>query len=134
MKTLIIIIVAAAIVGGGIYLLSNYINNQTENTNEITAVDVVTGTSGIKLKENTDPDLALIKAQEIWRAKVLAGEDLSDGPCLSNEVISGWVADIAHNPRQAVDNLPENQCSAYRDGTAKHFVEIDLEGNLIKAQ
>jgi hypothetical protein len=61
-------------------------------------------------------------------------EDLSAGPCLSNNLIPDWVADIAHNPRQAVDDLPANQCSAYREGQAHHFVELDLDGNLIRAQ
>lgn len=62
-----------------------------------------------------------------------AGTDLSQGPCLSNEIITDWVCDVAHSPRQAVDNLPENQCSAFREGTAKHFVEVDPSCNFIKS-
>ena len=95
-------------------------------------VDVTTGIGAIKTKQKTDEKLAIAKAQELWRARFLAGEDLSDGPCLSNEVIPDWVADIAHDPRQEVDDLPQNQCSAYRDGTAHHFVELDPEGNVIR--
>ena len=55
------------------------------------------------------------------------GEDFSNGPCLLNPIPkqADWVCDIAHSPRQDVDNLPENQCSAFRDGTANHFVELD---------
>ena len=52
--------------------------------------------------------------------------------CLSNFLISGWVLDIAHNPREAIDDLPQNQCSAYLSGQAKHFVELDLNGDLIR--
>ncbi len=61
--------------------------------------------------------------------------DLSDGPCLSNNLIgdSDWVCDVAHSPRQDVDNLPENQCETYRNGTATHFVEVDENCNLIRA-
>ncbi len=45
-----------------------------------------------------------------------------------------WVCDIAHSPRQSeIDDLPENQCSAYREGRAKHFVEVDMNCNLIRA-
>ncbi len=64
-------------------------------------------------------------------------EDLSSGPCLSDDNpswnVSDWVCDVAHSPRQSVDNLVENQCSAYREGLAKHFVEVDTNCNLIKA-
>lgn len=62
---------------------------------------------------------------------------LKNGPCLSiikpDWNINDWVCDVAHSPRQDVDNLPENQCSAYREGTAKHFVEVDPNCNLIRA-
>jgi hypothetical protein len=62
-----------------------------------------------------------------------AGKDLSNGPCLSNEIVKDWVCDVAHSPRQAIDDLPENQCSAYREGKASHFVEVDTLCNFIKA-
>ncbi len=57
------------------------------------------------------------------------------GPCLLNSIpdANDWVCDIAHSPRQDVDNLPENQCSSYREGKTKHFVEIDENCNLIRA-
>ena len=104
--------------------------NKSSFINE--AVEATTGIGAIKIKEKTDRDLAIVKAQELWRAKFIAGEDLSNGPCLSNEVIPDWVADIAHDPRQAVDDLPENQCSAHREGQAHHFVELDEQGNVIR--
>lgn len=59
--------------------------------------------------------------------------NLSNGPCLSNEVAPGWVCDVAHSPRLDIDNLPENQCEAYRNGTATHFVEVDENCELIRA-
>ncbi|MCX6820968.1 MAG: hypothetical protein NT016_03390 [Candidatus Aenigmarchaeota archaeon] len=65
------------------------------------------------------------------RTALAEGADLSNGPCLSDSVISGWACDVAHSPRQAVDDLPANQCSAY--GTsASHFVEVDTGCNLIR--
>lgn len=41
---------------------------------------------------------------------------------------------LAHDPRQEVDDRPENQCEAYRSGEAGRFVELDPDGNLIRAQ
>lgn len=62
---------------------------------------------------------------------------LVNGPCLSdiNSVwnIDDWVCDVAHEPRQDVDNLPENQCQEYREGKAHHFVEVDTNCNFITA-
>lgn len=55
-----------------------------------------------------------------------------DGPCLSNEIIGDWVCDVAHSPRQPVDDLPENQCSAFREGKARHFVELSPDCTVIK--
>ena len=43
-----------------------------------------------------------------------------------------WVLDIAHQPRVDVDDQPENQCSAYREGLAENFVEFSTQGQLIK--
>lgn len=103
-----------------------------QNTNSVSAIDVITGTADIKIKEKADKDLAIAKAKELWRVKFQLGEDLSAGPCLSNDLIPDWVADIAHNPRQSVDDLPENQCSAFREGKAHHFVELDEQGNVIQ--
>lgn len=81
----------------------------------------------------SEKEQAIEKAKELFRQKQEEGMDMSAGPCLSNEIIPGWVADVAHSPRQPIDNQPENQCQAYREGKAKHFVELDPEGNLIKA-
>jgi len=60
------------------------------------------------------------------------GRNLSAGPCISDEIIPGWVCDVAHKPRQDIDNLPENQCPAY-SVNATHFVEVDPQCNFIRA-
>jgi hypothetical protein len=57
---------------------------------------------------------------------------MSRGPCLG-VIKEGWVADVAHDPRREVDDRPENQCAAYREGDADHFVELDPKGNLIRS-
>lgn len=65
-----------------------------------------------------------------------AKRDLSNGPCLSESLpgLSDWAVDIAHDPRQAVDDQPANQCQSYRDGETHHFVELTPDGQLIRAQ
>jgi len=64
----------------------------------------------------------------------LHGTNLSKGPCLLNPMLQfpEWVCDVAHNPRVAVDNQQKNQCSSFREGKAKHFIEVDETCVLIK--
>ena len=86
-----------------------------------------------KLPKN-DIDLAVNFAQRLYQEKRMRGEDLSTGPCLSNALRPGWVADLVHNPRAPNDDLPQNQCASYIEGSAKHFVELDLEGRLVRVK
>jgi hypothetical protein len=71
-------------------------------------------------------------AQMAYGRAVAAGTDMARGPCLG-VIKSGWVADVAHDPRQDVDDVPENQCEAYRSGEADHFVELDPDGEFIRS-
>lgn len=131
MKKILFLIIIVAIVVGVTFFL--YFRDSDENiTND--AINAITGIGSIDIKEAADQRLAISKARELWRAYSFSGEDLSDGPCLSNEIMPGWVADIVHDPRQAIDNDPANQCPAYRTGEATHFVELDIDGNLIRAE
>ncbi len=81
---------------------------------------------------------AAIAAAEAALAEAKAsGTDLDAGPCIANPLPApgdDWVVDVAHDPRTPVDDKPANQCSAFRDGTAGHFVELDADGNLIRAE
>ena len=77
---------------------------------------------------------AIALAQELYAQQKEEGVDFSKGPCLSEDLMEGWVADIVHNPRQPVDDVPENQCQSYRSGKAFRLVELDPDGNVIRAQ
>lgn len=77
-------------------------------------------------------DIAVKKAQEIYQTKKNQGVDMRNGPCLANELMPDWILDVAHNPREDIDNLAENQCPSFREGKAHHFVELDPDGNLIR--
>lgn len=79
-------------------------------------------------------DVAINQAQNIFNLKNQRQEILDNGPCLSNALLPGWVADVVHSPRQPIDDLPENQCSSFISGEANHFVELDLEGNLVRVK
>jgi hypothetical protein len=87
-----------------------------------------------KVGLNDDIDNAVGKAQKIYKDREGIGMDFSSGPCLSNDLLPDWVVDIAHNPRQKLDDLPENQCQAYLEKRATHFVELDLDGEVIRVK
>lgn len=75
------------------------------------------------------------KAAALARFEEVRGEgvDLSSGPCLGM-IGPDWVADIAHDPRQPVDEEPENQCAEYRSGEAVHFVELTPVGVVLRVR
>ena len=79
-------------------------------------------------------EMAISLAKERYAQAKARGTNLSDGPCIAEDLMPDWVADIAHNPRHNLDNLPENQCGNFRIGKAHHFVELDPEGNVIRVQ
>lgn len=89
--------------------------------------------SGAALASSETRDQAVKLAQQAYEEARARGEPLSQGPCLG-VIMPGWVADIAHKPRQSVDDRPENQCAAYRMGEAGHFVELDPQGNVIRVR
>lgn len=79
-------------------------------------------------------DQAVNQAQNLYAQKKNSKEDLSNGPCLTNDLMAGWVVDLVHNPRQAIDNNKEYQCQAFREGRATHFVELDLDGEVVRVK
>jgi hypothetical protein len=80
---------------------------------------------------------AITQCVNLCHAAQRDGIDLSPGPCLSDMYqsvwnVPDWVCDVAHVPRQPVDNLPQNQCKPFRAGQAHHFVEVDENCNVIR--
>lgn len=82
----------------------------------------------------SDRDRAIRLGRELFEQKLREGVDMSEGPCLSEEVIPDWCVDVAHDPRAWVDDLPQNQCRSFRSGRVHHFVELDPDGNVIRAR
>lgn len=77
---------------------------------------------------------AVAEGKALYRKAILEHRDISTGPCLSNDLMKDWVVDIVHDPRESVDDQPHNQCQAYLEGRAKHFVELDIAGNLVRVK
>ena len=77
---------------------------------------------------------------DVYRSKCISacmatksGKGIDNGPCLLNSIDgSDWVCDVAHDPRQDVDNLHMNQCPAFLSGTASHFIELNMECEIIR--
>ena len=43
-----------------------------------------------------------------------------------------FAVDIVNAPRTSEDNKIENQCQDYRNGIAKHFIELDKNGEIVR--
>ena len=97
---------------------------------------LIAGCGGGSSTSSSDRDKAISEAQAAFRQAQARGQDLSAGPCISESLrgLPDWAADIAHDPRQAVDDVPTNQCASYRSGQTHHFVELTPNGQLIRAQ
>jgi hypothetical protein len=83
-----------------------------------------------------DQDRAVAEAMKAYKEAKASGTNLSRGPCIAEELpgLPDWVADVAHDPRQPIDDDPANQCRRFREGEAHHFVELDTSGALIRVQ
>jgi hypothetical protein len=87
----------------------------------------------------TPPEVAqqqelIQKAQtEFNRFKLTTSQTLSS-QCIGTVYLgdAGYAIDLVHIPRTDEDNRPENQCQAYREGTVKHFIELDNDGNVVR--
>ncbi len=79
----------------------------------------------------TGADDILKNALNLYLEKKREGVDMENGPCLG-KIADDWVLDIAHNPRQPIDNKPQNQCQDFTEGKAHNFIELDPEGKLIR--
>jgi hypothetical protein len=96
---------------------------------------VVPGCGGDDVSQE-ERDRAIAAAKQSYDQAVSRDEDLDVGPCIAEELpgLPDWVADVAHDPRQDIDDEPENQCQRYRDGKASHFVELTPAGEVIRTK
>ena len=97
---------------------------------------VLAGCGGDDDASESERDQAVAQAQEAFDQARTSGVDLATGPCIAESLtgLPDWVVDVAHDPREDVDDEPANQCQRYRDGEASHFVELTPEGKLIRAE
>jgi hypothetical protein len=100
----------------------------------VVALALLAGCGG---PDEADRTAAIAAAKVAYEKALAEGTDLSRGPCIADPlpILDGdWVADVAHDPRRDVDDDPANQCRSYREGDAGHFVELDPDGNVIRAE
>ena len=134
MKKIIFLISLAIIISAGCA------KNTSDNTRQEkgTADQIIDATTGIGAVEKTAEavsEVAKVNCIQLCKNYLINDTELSNGPCIGNPMAQtlDWVCDVAHNPRQAVDNKQENQCSAFREGKAKHFIEVDENCGFIKS-
>ena len=80
-----------------------------------------------------DETKAVLAAKKLYEERKGMGDDFSNGQCLANDIIPDWSADIAHQPRLPIDDDVTYQCAAFREGKTHHFLELDPNGNFLRA-
>jgi len=99
-------------------------------------VVIVSGCTSTPPLADFSSDKELAKNTCIGICQTISSDLTNRSPCLSDNNpdwnITDWVCDVAHDPRLPVDNLPENQCSEFRQGKAHHFVEVDPDCRFIR--
>ncbi|MBU5537157.1 MAG: hypothetical protein QW818_01815 [Candidatus Aenigmatarchaeota archaeon] len=96
--------------------------------------------SGCTTPPKIDASLATQECIKLCENALKEGRDLSNGPCLSDNnpswTVENWVCDVAHSPRQQIDNQRENQCNewweSYQKGSPLNFVEVTPSCKFIK--
>ena len=98
----------------------------------ILIIFVVSISGCTKKSSETKIDLLKDECVSVCKNALVNEMNLTNGPCLLNHMSDPhWVCDVAHSPREPVDNLKENQCSAYGK-TANHFIEVNPECKIIR--
>lgn len=112
----------------------DYFGVDNAELSEFTEVgDAIYGKVQLEQKKRAEETLAIIKCQDLCQTELSAGDaDFISGPCLAESIIPDWSCDIAHSPRQSIDDDPANQCASFREGLTQHFVELDGNCNRIK--
>ncbi len=103
----------------------------------VASVVAAVAAAGCGGPDEAEKQAAIAAARVAYEKARAEDRDLSQGPCIADPLPApsdDWVADVAHDPRTEVDDDPANQCASYRDGEAKHFVELDPDGDLIRAE
>ena len=102
----------------------------------VAALVLWAGCGGTDGSGDDERQRAIEASADAYAEAKASGDDLSDGPCIAERLdgLDDWVVDIAHDPRETVDDDPDNQCARFRDGDAGHFVELDPDGELIRAE
>lgn len=98
----------------------------------IAALILIVNTNSPSSVSKSETDTAINQAQYFYQQKRVIDGDFSNGPCLTNALMPDWAVDIVHNPRVAIDDLPQNQCSSFLEGRTSHLVELDMNGNLVR--
>ena len=131
MKKYWIIIIAALVVLGVVFVI---LRGQEDTwIKDSRGVWVKHGMPKNTPAQVTEQQSLITQAQQMYQKAKSLGEDFSNGPCLGN-LNSDWVVDVAHSPREAVDDQSQNQCAAFLSDKAHHFIELDTNGEIIKIE
>jgi len=102
----------------------------------VTGIMLLSGCIGDDSPNLNEKSKAVELCKQLCYDALAEDMNLSNGPCLSDDNdkwnVEDWVCDVAHNPRQEIDNLRENQCRDFYEGKAHHFIEVNEKCEVIR--
>lgn len=125
-KIYIIIGIAVLIIVG--WLFVRFVMGGSEDT-------WIKDSSGVWIKHGNPSEIPnyVLEQEEIMNCAVGKFDDFTEeinSQCLG--LCGTYAVDLVHVPRNAEDNLAENQCSDYNNGIVQHFIELDNQGNIVR--
>ncbi len=127
-----ILVIVIVLVVAGIYLSFNKKEDLTGSTIEKTEKEKTAEAEEGETNLILEQQKAIVQARELYAQKRQEGMRF-ESQCLGTvgDQIK-YAVDIVHVPRNAEDDLIENQCSDFRTGKIRHFVELDRGGNIFR--
>lgn len=81
------------------------------------------------------PEYVAAQQVAILEAEVFYDRLKSNGVNLSSQCLGSldnYAFDLVNVPRTEEDNLIKNQCEDYIKGKVDHFIELDINGNIVR--
>ena len=127
-KKIYLLIIAVVLIAGGTFLLLRGLSDEDSWIKDSRGVYIKHGNPSLKPLYVSEQEKTILCANNLYQQNKSIINFSSQ--CLG--ICSDYAVDIVHIPRSEEDNLPENQCEAFRNGQVTHFIELDKDGEIVK--
>jgi len=128
-KQIIFVIVGILIILLGVFIFLRGFSLEDTWIKDSRGVWISHGNPSFIPKQVYEQQEAINCAKELYHKENNLGVQFSS-QCLGK--CGNYSIDIVHFPRDSLDDLIQNQCEDYRNGITKNFIELNLNGEIVK--